>query len=283
MNTQVTTDKQWQSSFVSIFEAFVWPNGNEWLNGNTFNYYWEARSACSAWRGLSFPTKHLEHKAEAASLRRPAQPERLITVKHKDEKGEKRHDLLVDYEWVDNCFNMRFSVLTLLWFAQVRLHVADTCPWLVSVCLPGLLKMQSYITSPWPVPGRILNGNDSFLFLVNEQSALHISAQSYTLSSDATLFHFLLMMWTSWGGNYIESTEPCRVHEPRMWASYTWVKTSALQQLTVKTKDEHREQILLTPHYPASWPERQPLATGNSYKVSSFLQTGQEENQYLSI
>lgn len=202
----------------------------------------------------------------------------------KDEKGEKRHDLLVDYEWVDNCFNMRFSVLTLLWFAQVRLHVADTCPWLVTVCLPGLLKMQSYITSPWPAPGRILNGNDSFLFLVNEQGALHISAQSYTLSSDTTLFHFLLMMWTSWEGNYIESTEPCGVHEPTMWASYTWVKTSALQQLTVKTKGwaPWTNNADSTLSCQLAW-KTTTCNRKQSYKVSSFRQTGQEENQYLSI
>lgn len=47
------TDELRQSSFASIFEAFVWLNGKDWLNGNTFNYYWEARSACTAWRGLS--------------------------------------------------------------------------------------------------------------------------------------------------------------------------------------------------------------------------------------
>lgn len=72
-----------------------------------------------------------------------SQPERLITV-DKDEKGEKYHDPLVDYEWVYSCFNMRFLVLTLLWFARVQLRVADTCPWLVTVCLLGSLNMQSY-------------------------------------------------------------------------------------------------------------------------------------------
>lgn len=34
--------------------------------------------------------------------------------------------------------------------------------------------------------------------------------------------------------------------------SYTGVKTSAVQHHTVKTKDEHHEQRMLTPHYPFS-------------------------------
>lgn len=64
------TDKWRQSSIVPIFEAFVWLNGKDWLNGNTFNYYWEARSACTAWRGPSF-YKAPWTQREAASLRQP--------------------------------------------------------------------------------------------------------------------------------------------------------------------------------------------------------------------
>ena len=35
-----------------------------------------------------------------------------------------------------------------------------------------------------------------------------------------------------------------------LWASYSWVKTSAVRHHMAETKGEHREQIMLTRHSP---------------------------------
>lgn len=139
MKTQVTADKQRQSCFVSIFEAFVWPNGNEWLNGNTFNYYWEARSACTAWRGLS-PYKAPWTQSRSGLTETAGSTWTAHYSAAEMKKAEKQRDLLLDYEWVDNCFNMRFSVLTLLWFSRVQLHVADTLSLIGHSLFTGFVK-----------------------------------------------------------------------------------------------------------------------------------------------
>lgn len=118
MKTTRSLTNEGRAALLLFFEAFVWLNGKDWLNGNTFNYYWEARSACTAWRGLS-SYKAPWTQTEAASLRRPVNLNGSLQWT-KMEKGEKWHDPLVDYEWAYSCFNMRFSVLTLLWFAQGR-------------------------------------------------------------------------------------------------------------------------------------------------------------------
>lgn len=58
-------------------------------------------------------------------------------------------------------------------------------------------------------------------------------------------------------------------------ASYSGVKTSAAQYQHGPNRGWALwRHTTLSRRYPISWPERQPLATGNSYTVSSFLQTG---------
>lgn len=117
----------------------------ERLNGNTLNNYWEARSACTAWRVPS-SYKAPWTQTETAPLKTASLNDSYQWIKKKRKKLHYLHYMYIR-NGSNSCFNMRFLVLTLLWFTRVQLHVPDTCPWLVTVCLQGSLKIQSYMTS----------------------------------------------------------------------------------------------------------------------------------------
>lgn len=105
------------------------------------------------------------------------------------------------------------------------------------------------------------------------------------------LFSVLFTQIKSWGINistsWIKWMEIDRsLQSACAWlcASYTGVKTSAIQHHTVKTKDEHHGQRMLTRRYPISWPERQPLAIGNrATPCPVSCKQEREKNQSLLI
>lgn len=209
---------------------------------------------------------------------------------------------------------MRFSVLTLLWFTRVQLRVADTCPWLVTVCLLGSLNMQSYNITltyarkhprwTWQLsaPGRHLNKSGQI------NSRLHKSIPLCLITIDSTKdAHLVAVYIYSYSrthhfgsvAHYIITLSECRGENIPFLNQLNgnWLQPAECMFPTVCFLHWGQDKCYPPPHGQnkgwALWTENADSALSyqldwktatcnrkQSYTVSSFLHTGGEKKSW---
>lgn len=189
------------------------------------------------------PTEQLEHREQQLPKDKP-----LNLNDSCQRTNNKCCDPRVDYEWVHGRFSMRFSALVHLWFAEVRLHVADTGP--------------CYRTSPWPT-GSSLDVNDSFT-----------RPRSFFILIDTCKKYYRTLHFECWGGRRPLPAESmcltvCFLH----WGQDECVPPPHAQKQRMSTVNTE------------CWNQLEWNATTRNRKqsstVSSFLQTGGKNQSFF--